>query len=399
MCDGVWHCVLGDDEFRCNHFSCEGMFKCSRCNFKACIHTTQVCDSITDCCSGEDESLCEFQCPYSCKCLIYALHCSNLLYESISEFMSTDQIYLEFVMVRINQIGFDLVKVHNNTLILKWTQSNLHNLCNILKDKFTSVQYLDFSSNHLRHITKYCFILHKNVQLLLLSNNKIMDIETEAFAGLDNLLKLDLSFNKLVKFSVCMFSTTTIYILNISQNNFKEMHVNDKLLDIDIVSTDDYKLCCLLQASKTFCLRKSNWPQNCKFWLNEKTTHVFCITVGIMILVTNCTTFMFSLLNKERDNFKHKLTHKKHILSSFRLSTLCLHVNDLLFGIYLMAIFFAGKFYNKYYVVHAEEWLNSFYCRLLGVITSFAILNSRVFDHIDFCVKICSCKISFQFPF
>ena len=85
------------------------------------------------------------------------------------------------------------------------------------------------------------------------------------------------------------------------------MCVSDKLLEINIISTDDYKICCLLQASETVCLRKPNWPQNCKLWLNTKTTEVFCITLGIIIFCTNCITFMFSLLNKERDSLKHKL--------------------------------------------------------------------------------------------
>ena len=375
MCDGVWHCVFGDDEVSCTNFCCDGLFKCSKCDFKACIHSAEVCDNAIDCCSREDEYFCQFQCPYSCKCLMYALHCSSSFYELISEFITTDKIYIEFIMTKLNQISYYLAILNNSTLVLKWTQSNLHNLCNILKVKSTNVQYLDFSFNHLYEIKRNCFLLHKNVQLLLLSNNKIANIDTQAFAGLQSLLKLDLSFNSLKKFSTYMLMKIKIYIFNISQNNFKEIYADIKVLEIDMVSTDDYRICCVLHESKTVCLRKPKWPQNCNLMLNTKVSEALSIVLGIMIFSFNSITFIFSLLSK-RDSLTQKSSYKKHILPSFTLITLCLYVNDLLVGIYLIAIFFVGKYYDKNYVIHAEEWLNSFYCIFLGFITSFEMLYS-----------------------
>ena len=38
-------------------------------------------------------------------------------------------------MVKINQIGFDISNVDNDILVLKWTQSNLEDLCNILQNQ------------------------------------------------------------------------------------------------------------------------------------------------------------------------------------------------------------------------------------------------------------------------
>ena len=279
-------------------------------------------------------------------------------------------------MVKINQIGFDLSNVNNDILVLKWTQSNFQDLCNILQNKPTSVKFLDFSFNHLYEIKKNCFHLHKKVQLLLLSNNKIATIETQAFAGLHNLLKLDLSFNELAIFSLHMFSTIHIYIFNVSQNNFKEMYVNVKILEIDMISTDDYRICCLLQESKTVCVRKPRWPQNCNLMLNTKATEVGSLILGIMIFISNGIAFTVSLSNQSRDNLKHKFNYRKHTLSSYLLSSLCFIVNDFLLGIYLIAIFSAGKYYNKNSVVNAEKWMRSLFCTFLGIHTSFTILNS-----------------------
>ena len=110
--------MLGNDELNCAHFSCDGLFKCSKCAVKNCIHTGEVCDKIIDCCSGEDENLCTVQCPESCKCLIYAISCSNTSDESISRMIISDRFVFEFIMVPMNEVLYDLVYVHTNIFIL-----------------------------------------------------------------------------------------------------------------------------------------------------------------------------------------------------------------------------------------------------------------------------------------
>ena len=159
-------------------------------------------------------------------------------------------------------------------------------------------QVLDFSFNHLCQIKQNCFHLHKKVQLLLLSNNKISNIETQAFVSLHNLLKLDLSFNKLVAFSLHMLSTIHIYIFNISQNKFKEMYVDVEILAIDMISTDDYRICCLLQKSKTaYVLENPDGLRTVNQFSIQKLLKSCCLILGIMIFISNSIAFTFSLSN------------------------------------------------------------------------------------------------------
>ena len=121
--------MLGNDEVNCAHFGCDGLFKCSKCPLKNCIHTSEVCGKIIGCCSGEDENLCTVQCPDSCKHLIYAISCFNTSDESISRMIISDKFVFEFKMVPMNEILYDLVYVNTNIFILRLKYSKLQDIC------------------------------------------------------------------------------------------------------------------------------------------------------------------------------------------------------------------------------------------------------------------------------
>ena len=56
-----------------------------------------------------------------------------------------------------------------------------------------------------------------------------------------------------------------------------------------------------------------------------------------------------------------------------------LNLNDILFGIYLGSLFFANLYYGETYVINAPTWLSGMYCRFLGFVSTFSLLNCLYF--------------------
>ena len=372
ICDGTWHCLFGDDEYNCNQFHCAGLFVCAKCYEKECIHITDICNGAKDCCTGEDEEICNLQCPNPCKCLMYAAKCSSSLFENIAVLMSSKMTFLEFTKIVLTGHNFGDVHMDGYLLVLKWTKSHLKDICTSLKLNTSNLQYLDLSFNYVTKIKDNCFLLYTNLQILLLGNNLLTHIEIHAFQTVANLIKLDLSNNNLLELSAAMFSEINIYLINIIQNNFTIIDPSIEMLKTNMISTSDYRICCLMQGSGAVCLKKPKWPQSCNLMLNSKVVEMFCIILSTVIITFNIIAFSFGMLKHSR----MKLKNQMQIQPTFRMNILCLHFNDLLFGIYLVAIFSAGKYYDRFFVIYAEQWLRGVLCKSCGLITSIALLNS-----------------------
>ena len=97
-----------------------------------------------------------------------------------------------------------------------------------------------------------------------------------------------------------------------------------------------------MQGSSITCARKPKWPQSCNLMLNSKVVEVLCFIFSIMIITFNLIAFTFGMFKYSRTKLKNQM----QIQPAFRMNILCLHFNDLLFGMYLVTIFSAGKYFN-----------------------------------------------------
>ena len=57
-------------------------------------------------------------------------------------------------------------------------------------------------------------------------------------------------------------------------------------------------------------------------------------------------------------------------MSSFTLNLILLNINDTLFGMCLSAIFSVDYYYGDSCVIHYKAWMNSAYCKVLGVMSN-----------------------------
>ena len=149
---------------------------------------------------------------------------------------------------------FNLLSISKDTLVFKWTKSDLQDICQTMKSSLTNVHHFNFSFNHLHKIEKKCFYLLKKLQFLQLNNNKLQFIGKESFVGPCMLLKFVLSSNKLTELSVLMFDKTKISIFNVIQNNFKEIDSSIENLKVNMIITDDYRICWGHSLLKKVCM-------------------------------------------------------------------------------------------------------------------------------------------------
>ena len=174
-------CPYMQDELLCETLTCNGLFKCAQSSKKICIHLTDVCDGNKDCTSGEDENLCELpeQCPTSCKCLMYAIRCSNKSAYDIEAMLQAPLVYIYFTNIKISQ--YNVVLNTNNLVLLKWSTSNIKTICTASRIPSKHLQLLDYSQNTILQLTDDCFAKYVKIQVILLSQNKINYISMTTF--------------------------------------------------------------------------------------------------------------------------------------------------------------------------------------------------------------------------
>ena len=91
-----------------------------------------------------------------------------------------------------------------------------------------------------------------------------------------------------------MLTNLKVIILDISQN--KLQHIDTDLsntLEVDMITTDDYRICCLMASTHTLCPSKPKWPQSCKVILDKLVAKVAIVLEFVFILLLNCLSIIF----------------------------------------------------------------------------------------------------------
>ncbi len=370
ICDGIIQCPYGDDEQSCAKYDCQGLFHCTQ-TVSICLHLSSVCDEFEDCLSGEDELLCSIPeyCPLECECLMFAVKCGNISLHSVHSFFNPIIVFYEFTNVlflesKENREDIS-IGILNGTLVLVWSASNMKGIFKMITFDTGTLQLLDFSFNNLVSVKSDYFCGAFGMRVLLLAHNRLQAIDNNGFACLYFLEKLDLSHNNLIELSQKMFINIKLYILNITANYFDHIdpHV-DRDLTADIVATQDYRICCLINAHSQ-CLAEPQWPESCSVMLNNIFSKVITALEFSFILPLNMAAIKFSTHFQSRQK-----------LTVFQVMMFVLNGNDVGFGLYLICIFGADQYFGPTYVVHAAKWLSSIVCKGLGILSSFVMLNS-----------------------
>ena len=335
---------------------------------------------------------------------MYAISCSNSMYDSIS-FHSHNMVFIKFKNITVT-LGNAKLLNSGNIIALIWSQSNFDDICflNLTLEAagYLSLQLIDASFNVIQVLKSYCLFGSKNIKILLLSNNALSVLQPHTFAGLDKLFKLDLSHNNLVELSHKILINSEIEILDIRKNSFRSIDPQISLhLKVDLIFTDDYKLCCLMVATDTICLTKPKWPESCKVMLDRMSAKIVAIFEFIMIIILNSVSIICQTKNLICRNTKYNsnVQKKKRQNVIFLINILSINTNDILFGIYLCAIFMVDLHYGTTYVVYVNQWLSHGFCKALGFISTFSLLNSLLFLNLVAVSRFYIVKYPFSYHF
>ncbi|XP_072017687.1 G-protein coupled receptor GRL101-like [Amphiura filiformis] len=220
-------------------------------------------------------------------------------------------------------------------------------------DGLINLQYLDLSKNNLSTIGKYTFLKLAELQVLMLEFNPWISIEPFAFDGLRSI---------------------QIIFLNRQEQYWKgsKMALNSfhDLNNLQILNTDDHRICCLLPNPETTCNRETIPPlfDNCDKHLMP--TYAERTLLWIFSICALCGNTYVIVLRCREKNVRNQ-TQSILILN--------LAVSDLLMGFYMMIIAIADLHYGKEFVLYAKEWTSSGFCKLAGLISFLSSEASVLF--------------------
>ena len=303
---------------------------------------------------------------------MYAVQCTNEPIHNIAGNILRNDVFVHYKNVTFQtHDSINVLVVSTWVLVLIWKQSYLTDICYAISFPSKYLQLIDFSCNNIQEINNNCFFNNSRLAVLKLPHNDLVKIEPLAFAGLKRLAQLDLSFNNFKELPIPSLKTIFFCVLNISFNKFMKIKANIRNdLKAEVVSTEDYRTCCLLKSSDTICTSEPKWPQTCNVMFETKSIKLFCVVESIFIFGLNVVALLGGLISLNfPNNQRSKGSQSKISNSSFLVVILFLNVNDIFFGLYLLFMFIADKYYGDSYVVHEIEWLGSASCKALGILS------------------------------
>uniref|UniRef100_A0A8C6JKA1 Uncharacterized protein n=1 Tax=Melopsittacus undulatus TaxID=13146 RepID=A0A8C6JKA1_MELUD len=250
------------------------------------------------------------------------------------------------------------------------------------------LNWLDLEGNHIHHVRNVTFISCNTLTVLVLRENKISSLSENSFSFLQMLDELDLASNKIESLPPYIFKDLKeLSQLNLSYNPIKKIQIDqfDFLIKLKSLGLEGIEI-ANIQRRMFRPLRNLSHIYFKKFQYCGYAPHVRSCkpnTDGIsslenllasiiqrvfvwVVSAITCFGNIFVICMRPYIRSENKL----HAIS---IMSLC--CADCLMGIYLFVI---GAFDLKYrgeYNKHAQLWMDSIHCQLLG---SLAILSTEV---------------------
>ncbi len=312
-CDGKWDCPFGLDEEEKQNCGlgriCTNLFSCQKS--QTCIHPGNVCDQVVDCPFYDDEELCDVvrqQCPGSCKCLALAIWCENTVVSAglaSTEFSTSLAIFLENCTFQMTPLLF------RSGIKVSITHCGLTKICDLVRT-ISKIMDLNFGFNNATILRPKCFSPAQFTQEIGLQNNYLSTIYTSAFDGLNLLLHLDLSGNRVIQLDSNLFvSLSKLKIINLNNSKCDMLEIGRSIFqntDLKVLKTSCVDLCCLVpectlpqSGMHHFCLDLlPNVAVKCTFYFVSGlilVTNVLCLVLQILSIVQEINkTVVFPLV-------------------------------------------------------------------------------------------------------
>ena len=375
VCDGKIDCPGGFDEINCMNHSCFQMFRCW--STSQCIFVVDVCDGVKDCVNGDDEFNCELQqsnCPKQCFCLGFAVSCNY----SFQNVFSMDEIVQNrtYAFVIGNKFLWDfrcsqLCQMVQFLILSEFLLSDFCNSFISFKHDFHRVISIVLSKTSITSLRMHCFALHSSILSLNVSHNMISVIEKCTFCGLDILKVLDLSNNKLnILNTKSFYGLVNMTFLKINHNPLQYIHIHllQGLNQIKLISTDNFRLCCIKPRSDTVCKSDIRRTVSCKDLISNLVINVSMWVIILLVLILNTVSIVYFI--------KIARKQRKKNISTFQIIVVWLNISDFACGIYLTMIISSNIYFKGSYAINELHWRSHIVCNIASHIFTFFQISS-----------------------
>ena len=362
VCDSKWDCPGGSDELEhiCGSKRlCHNLYKCKQSQI--CIHLNDICNSLADCPYKDDEKYCSLNkivCLFNCQCLTFAIQCKELNL-TVHEFWENLPFHVISIKESSNYTTIYFLKLLKFVSILILVQNELEVIC----DYLPSLRYcfvIDMSFNHVKIIRSNCFRDTYFLEVVRLNNNKLSAIFHSAFVNLTSLHLLDLSHNVLHIFTSKMLINSTVKELSLLNNDIKIAEFNS--LQLDVLKTNDYHMCCLL-TTKMQCSAEMPWSILCAHILGNLKIKVCLYFMGSSIILLNIF-LIYQIISKTKE------------LTAFHITEMPISITDIMYGFILFILCVTDSYYQENFIMHELEWKASSMClSIFTIVLYFNLLS------------------------
>ena len=247
---------------------------------------------------------------------------------------------------------------------------------------------IDLSSNHLTNLPSQIFISQSRLMILKLDRNKeLLNIESEAFRGLESMQYLGLNDLRITKVFKSAFAYLTLDVLDLSRNTIKSCEDNAfEMLNVEkfylnatdigefsgnvfkgiervnLLVTNSLKYCCVKPyfISEANCFPHKDEFSSCEDLMRNDIIRPLLWIVGFLALIGNILAIVYRFYDKKR------------LKLGYGIFVTNLSISDFLMGIYLIIIASADMHYRGDYIFNDDYWRNSFLCKFAGVLATMS---------------------------
>ena len=401
-CNDVYDCPGHEDEADCERYSAHGFYRCRASRIH--LHVSHMCDGHFQCPQKDDELFCDWTCPNNCTCYGSTFFCS-------SSFSVYDYGELRFLEGRGS--GMKPADFANNIMLVHLGLASC-GLTHLSLPTLHNLHSLDLSDNHLRALNSKDLRAVEGLIMLSLSGNAlslqtlaslqplpsltVVDLSHLQFpvfnasisAMFPNVQRINLTYSDIRRVTPTVFQNLSdLRVLDLSGCPIKQFpgDVFNGLQQLEVVHSDNYKLCCSAILPQGFNLKNCNAPpddvSSCDALLRSNVFRALLAFFSAASLLGNsfCCFHCFLCSESSQCGFRVFVTH------------LC--VSDFLMGVYLAIICIADSLYRGSYLWQDEHWKHSIVCQVAGVLS---LLSSEVSAFI-ICLITLDRFLVLHFPF
>ncbi len=362
VCNGISDCPFGFDESkRCDlRDACKLMYKCRHST--KCVHTTNVCYESINCPTHDDEMLCEllhFKCLSGCQCLNFAVFCFNIsLQIQHWEFIPL----VAFSLLQCSMVDISLLR-NTYASVINLTENQIKTMCHV-PVQAQMLSMLDLSHNQITSVSSECVKGLRHLQFIGLKSNKLDILEKFAFSCL-NTISFDFSNNSLETFHSKIFKNISkILTLSLINNCLYSFDLNFLIeTNVQTMLTNKFQICCFVQeGSKCFSPNKK-WFNSCEMLLPQQGVGVLFALFSINILLLNFSSLINLRKQIKRDpSSPLNSTSNNKYAGPYYMIVCLVNLGDLLFGLHLLVVWAANVYFGKDFTAHFLQWKESAAC-------------------------------------